>query len=344
MRNQVKKELIQQILNPLFMKKFFNSRIKRYFPKALAVDEVEIKLRKNFLNYESLSLEYKLKIKFNSSKRQKTIQGRLKRTKNCAFDNPRNHYLFLKYLRQKGFKKYLVKPLDYLEKYNLLLYENVPGTSFQTLLEKRETDIILNFVPSMAKLLYKIHHLPISNKTKFPLKTKNVENSEIRHWLYLLKKYYRPGLLPIKKVLKRMNYIKRNNFYLFDKVEEYGISHGDIHLGNFLRNGKKIKIIDFSDAYLYDYFDDIARFLVQLKSMSLFYLGKKHKRFYQKAKQLFLDSYFKKGINQDDKIKIRYFALRNLVQITANLIFLEKNKKSKRKIIEKLKLISQDYW
>ncbi|MCD6471503.1 hypothetical protein J7K86_03185 [bacterium] len=68
--------------------------------------------------------------------------------------------------------------------------------------------------------------------------------------------------------------------------------------------------------------------------MIKFYIPGKFNKIWPRFSLLFLRSYFKKRpLSPAEKFKIKYFEIRNLVQMTTNLIFLQKEGVYKKKML-----------
>ncbi|MCD6471502.1 phosphotransferase [bacterium] len=262
MSKEISQKNIRSLTDPIFVREFFNQRLKKYFPRAKEVSKIAIESLCGFLGTRNLKLKYVLSVNFGNYQKRIIIHARARKRKKCIYDSPQRQYLFLKYLWENGFQKIIGQPLDYLKDYNLVLYKHIEGKSLQSLLEQGKINLVLKYIPQIAVYLKKIHQVKI--KQTLPIKNRYLEIYDHRHWLFILKKSYPLGVKRVREVLNELNILRKKHSILFGNEQQYTICHGDPHLGNFLiTNRNKLKMIDLSEAYIYDSLDDVARFLVQ---------------------------------------------------------------------------------
>jgi len=152
-----------------------------------------------------------------------------------------------------------------------------------------------------------------------------------------VRKYYSKGLVFLRKTINKIDSLWRKKKNLFLKKENYSLCHYDVHFGNFLIDKQKLKVIDFSDACFYDYFADLACFLTQVESMLEYYVPSKVKIILPKIKKQIINLYLGRQLTSEESFRLKYFEIRRLVLMLANLIFVERDEKSKKKILDNFK-------
>ena len=335
-RKKISFKKLKELLDPVLMENFFKKRYKRYYQGAENCHFLGIKRIKRFIGGKSISASYFLKLKIGDQKKIKIINGRARQRLLTDENNPQRHFLVLKHLHSCGFGEDVPRPLDYIPSYNLLLYENIEGEALQHKLIKNEVDVVLNFIPRIISWLKKLHQLRIKDK-RILLRDRKAETRESRHALFLVRKYYSKGLVFLRKTINKINSLWRKKKNLFLKKENYSLCHYDVHFGNFLIDKQKLKVIDFSDACFYDYFADLACFLTQVESMLEYYVPSKVKIILPKIKKQIINLYLGRQLTSEESFRLKYFEIRRLVLMLANLIFVERDEKSKKKILDNFK-------
>ena len=335
-RKKISFKKLKELLDPVLMENFFKKRYKRYYQGAENCHFLGIKRIKRFIGGKSISASYFLKLKIGDQKKIKIINGRARQRLLTDENNPQRHFLVLKHLHSCGFGEDVPRPLDYIPSYNLLLYENIEGEALQHKLIKNEVDVVLNFIPRIISWFKKLHQLRIKDK-RILLRDRKAETRESRHALFLVRKYYSKGLVFLRKTINKIDSLWRKKKNLFLKKENYSLCHYDVHFGNFLIDKQKLKVIDFSDACFYDYFADLACFLTQVESMLEYYVPSKVKIILPKIKKQIINLYLGRQLTSEESFRLKYFEIRRLVLMLANLIFVERDEKSKKKILDNFK-------
>ena len=335
-RKKISLKKLKELLDPVLMENFFKKRYKRYYQGAENCHFLGIKRIKRFIGGKSISASYFLKLKIGDQKKIKIINGRARQRLLTDENNPQRHFLVLKHLHSCGFGEDVPRPLDYIPSYNLLLYENIEGEALQHKLIKNEVDVVLNFIPRIISWFKKLHQLRIKDK-RILLRDRKAETRESRHALFLVRKYYSKGLVFLRKTINKIDSLWRKKKNLFLKKENYSLCHYDVHFGNFLIDKQKLKVIDFSDACFYDYFADLACFLTQVESMLEYYVPSKVKIILPKIKKQIINLYLGRQLTSEESFRLKYFEIRRLVLMLANLIFVERDEKSKKKILDNFK-------
>ena len=337
-RKKISLKKLKELIDPVLMEKFFKKRYKRYYQGAENCHFLGIKRIKRFIGGKFISASYFLKMKIGDQEKIKIINGRARQRLLTDENNPCRHFLVLSHLYFGGFENEVPRPLDYIPSYNLLLYENIEGEALQHKLIKNEVevDVVLNFIPQIISWLKKLHQLRIKDK-RLLLRDRKAEVRESRHALFLMRKYYPKGLVFLRKTINKIDSLWRKKKNLFLKKENYSLCHYDVHFGNFLIDKQKLKVIDFSDACFYDYFADLACFLIQAESMLEYYAPSKVKIILPKIKKQIIDLYLGHQLTGEESFRLKYFEIRRLVLILANLIFVEGDEKNKKKMLDDFK-------
>lgn len=311
-----KKVEIKKLIEPDFVINLLSKRIKKYYPGVKKIDHLQIEILRNFLGkFKNLTLAYKLILNFRNYKKEKIILAKANR----LYDNSKRWFKAAKILEKQGFKE-IPQILDYLPSFNAVLYKKVKGECLQDLLAQKQTKKILEVIPKTSFFLKKLHSLKI--KKTLPIKNKEEEIKEYRHWLFLIRKCSPKFLKRFKKIYFLLIRFEKENEEIFLHQKNYSLTHGDLHFGNIILSDKKIKIVDFTDVHFYDPLDDVARFLTQNESMLDYYQPKNFLTLEKKIEDLFLKNYFKREINKEEKIRIIFFKIRNFLQMAAILSFI----------------------
>jgi len=325
-----RKAPVQLSLSRDFMFSFFKRRLYKYFPGARNLEKIEIDLVRNFLGkFRNLTIKYSLYLDLGKTLEIKVLRGKC----NAYHDNPRRYFKILSYLKKK--KVPCPKPIDYLPYLNLLLYEDIPGISFQEMLSEKEYLPILENIPKIAKTLKILHEIKPSQDLILPKRDKRTINRENRHWLFLVKKCFPQKYQEFKNKLLKLNaYGEKTKIYDFDP-KNLSLIHGDFHLGNILKQKDKIFILDFSDSFFSDPFEDLGYFLVQTRSMFRHYDFRNYRKIYPKIEKEFLKNYFGNNSSQKNFVSLYFWQARSLFQMTAIHTFVTPGKEAKRKGVNK---------
>lgn len=328
---------LRRLLDAILMESFFKRHYRRYFKGARGFHFLGIKKIRRFIGGRSISASYFLKVKIGHRQEIKIVNGRARQRLSTDENNPYRQFVVLKYLYAHGFKKYIPRPLDYLPSYNLLLYEHVEGVPLQQKLAQKEIKKVLAFIPQIVTWLKKLHQVKLKDK-RLLLRDRKVEVRETRHALYLVRKYYPQGLPAFRKIIKNLNFLRWKNRNLFLKEKrDFSLCHYDVHFGNFLANDSRLKVIDFGDACLCDPLADLACFLVQTETMFDYYLGGQALKVLEKVRREILNLYFRRAMNKNEIFRLKYFEIRRLASMVANLVFVEGKEEVKKKMMSDFK-------
>lgn len=329
LKKKIKKEKIRKLLDENWVKKFFNRKIKKYFPKAKEISDLKIEILRNFLGkFRNLTVRYKLLLNFGKYKKRENILAKI----NSLTSTPERWFRVAKLLKQNHFKETPIV-IDYLPSFNTVFYKEIKGESLQEILQRKEIFKILKVIPKIAKLLKKFHSLKIKN---FPLvKDKKEEKKEHCHWLFLIRKCLPSFEKKYKEIYYSLIKFREKNKNIFLKEKEYLLTHGDFHFGNIIYNKERIKILDFSESDLYDPFNDVASFLAQSESMLRYYLPNNFLTYQKRIENLFLKNYFCRKIEKNEEKRVVFFKVRNFLQMAAILSFTVWPQKDKILAVEK---------
>lgn len=314
------------VLNVDWAKKFFSKRIERYFPGAKKLLDIDIKIKRNFRGkFRNMSLEYKLDILFGNHSQTKIVRAKI----NSQHLNPKRHYQALCFLAKNGFLNSIPRPLDYISSLNMVLYEDLKGESFQDMLASHKNiNVLFDKSSDIAKLLYRLHHLPIKNKNSFFQGGKQFELSLRRHWAFLVRKCA-PNFYPKMRYLLDKVWQEKKKQNISSVSCSFTLIHGDFHWGNILLSEQgKIGFLDFGNSRLDDPLIDVASFVVQTESMFRYYCPKKEK-LKQKIINQFLDTYFPKKMSPDFEKRLLYFEVNQYLQMAAIHSFVESDLNAK---------------
>lgn len=337
LKKRIKKEKIKKLLEKNWMKRFFAKRIRKYFPKARKINDLEIEILRNFLGkFKNLTVRYKLFLDFKNYQKRENVLAKI----NALTLTPKRCFMVAKILEKNNFLD-IPLVLDYLPSFNTFFYKEVKGECLQDLLQKKEINKILKIIPQIAFLLKKFHSLKIKNF--FIIKDKKEELKEYRHWLFLMRKCAPRFEKRFKKIYYFLKNFKEKNKEIFLKEKDYLLTHNDFQFGNIILSGKKIKIIDFSESDLYEPLNDVGCFLSQTESMLRYYLPKKFLIYQKRIENLFLKNYFGRKIKKEEEMKIRFFKIRNFLQMAAILSFVIWPKRAKNfAVIKSLNLAERE--
>lgn len=315
---------IKFLLNREWAKDFFSKKINQYFPKKQLID-CEIEPLKIYLNYKSVVIKYRLEL-LDEEKNisEKNIIG--KAEKLGGKSNILVDYSTTKFLQEQGLNDIVPNPLEYLPLFNLYLYEFVPGYFLQELSVKHKEQEFLDKIPAIIKGLKRIHEVKVQKKNKIIIRDRKQEEKQWRHDLKLIRQYcpivFDKTLLWIQKC----RLLKEKYRKYFD-IKFYKMTHGDFYSRNILISRGKIKLIDFSNSSLYDPLNDIGNFLINTELMFEYDFPENYRRLMKKLKDIFSQNYFSKPTTEEQKFKINYFILTNLIRIIAFAAMSEGSKK-----------------
>jgi len=306
---------IKFLLNQDWVKDFFSKKISQYFPQKQLIN-CEIEPLKIYLDYKSVVIRYRLELsdeKNNIS--EKNIIGKAEKPEQNSYIL--TDYSTTKFLWEQGLNDIVPRPLEYLAAFNLYLYEFVPGYFLQELSIKHKDQEFLGKIPAVVEGLKRIHELK-------GLKKKQKEEN----WkgdLRLVKKYWPAALDKTLLWVKGCRLLRKKYRKYFD-TKFYKITHGDFYSRNILVNKDQIKLIDFSNSAVYDPLNDVGNFLINTELMFEYDFPDNYRRLMKKVEDIFFQNYFSRPITKEEKFKINYFILTNLIRIIAFCAMSEESK------------------
>ena len=191
-------------------------------------------------------------------------------------------YDFLDYIYHHGFERgqlRVPRPLAYLKKEKLLLYESFPGTRVRDELESGKLSLrsVTNIVVQAGAWLRRFHALPPKVGRK---KSNQLLAADFSRLSVARRKLIKNIATPVNAVVGA-RYTKT-------------LVHGDPHLANCLRGaGQSFAMIDFSESYIGHPLADVGMFLVHLDVALQPYFSRKKVVAIQES---FLRSYFQKDL------------------------------------------------
>ena len=200
------------------------------------------------------------------------------------------------------------KPLFYDNDTQALFYEGVRGDNLFSHIEQGHE--IKNFIKQSAIKLAHLHQLkPPKTLKKFTISKKILDSAGILNKNNTILIEQRKTIIKLFKIIKQeFNNLKINS------QQKYFV-HGDFHPENIIISQTgEINLIDFTDAVISDYCQDLGSFLQQLGYMTGNQYSKRQIDNYQK---LFISSYFnirKIKYNQNIENKINLFQAWNALR------------------------------
>ena len=216
--------------------KLFKKKLNVYFPKRKNQKIKDIVIEKISPDWAKDSCLVKYKI-FLASGDIKIVRGSAKK-----HESREPVFLVMQYLWNHKFNKgnYIIsRPLDFIEKANLLLYQEAPGKPFASIIQEGNFQEVKADLKKIANWLGRLHSLRPKSKN-------------IRKAVFLGKKNYQkmireiPALMPsLGQDLKKIP-----NLDFLEKIwaNHSTLIHDDFYPGNIIINHNKIAVIDFDRA------------------------------------------------------------------------------------------------
>ncbi len=280
-----------KLLDKNYVTELLRQQVVQLYPNFTDIKKVNIKSHKKMIWEKTyhLVLEYDTVFVDKTGKERK-----LPIFCSAHSDEPRkNVYTSLKYLWNNGFDKGYLSvphPLFYSSYFKATFYRGVAGRNLYYYIRNKDLNEVENILPKAARWFVKLHRLPTEEAPNF-----NKENSRIKtvfpgvdHIIQKIENNY-PQYLDVYK--QAYDFFVSQEEAFLSSINKLYLVHGDAHPENIIRmSPRKIAVIDFTDLCLSDFARDLGTFLQQLEFM----LGRKigNKNFSDKAKRLFLDTYF----------------------------------------------------
>ncbi|MCD6270263.1 phosphotransferase [bacterium] len=223
-------------IDEAFVKDIFEQKSNFYFPDIKSQDIKKIKIKKISPDWAKESCLVKYKIFFNSGD-IRVIRGSAKQN-----ESRKPVFLVMQYLWQRRFNKskYLIaKPLDFIDKANLLLYQEAQGKPFASIIQEGNFYQAKLSLQKIAKWIAKLHSL-------------RPKNQKIRKAVFLGENAYKKMLkeIPILMPSLKQDLKKIPSLSFLKKIWQTSsiIIHDDFYPGNIIVNKNTISVIDFDRA------------------------------------------------------------------------------------------------
>lgn len=295
---------LDSLLNPEYIKELFNNNFKKIYPNYVGIEKLQISHIKKHLDdyFEHIVASYSFLIVRLINNEKKYL--RLNIYCSAHSDGSRKKVMeILKLINPYNISDQ--KALFYDLPTQAMFYEGVRGQNLYYYIQ-HQVDI-KKYIKEVAIALANLHKLKINTKFKISKFKSNLWSLDPSNVLGSDK------LIELKnsknEILKLLKYIKIEFKRLKIEQHQNCFIHGDFHPENIIiqEDTKKINIIDFTDANISDFTQDLGSFMQQFRFMSLrFYPGRKVE-YYQ---TIFLRNYFKTRniiINQDIKNRMLFF-------------------------------------
>ncbi len=295
---KISSQNIARVLEESYIRKIFEKKKKDYFPslKNKKISKIEIERVSPVWYTKTCLSKYKV---FFSDSSFKTIRGSAR----VDISN-RKIFEIMRCLYENGFNKgkfQVPRPLDYIHKTNLLLYDEAEGAPLALILEKGQ--LTSRILKDIAEFLFKLHSFKKIRRRAKIKKLKDYEKTFKR--INNMFPKLRTEIVPLKKI----------NF-LNDLLEGSSFIHGDFYPGNIIVNHNKIFMIDFDKAGRGSFLEDLsslsASFEFPKYVWHLNISAKERKKF----KQTFLMAYAEAG-NMDYSIlrkKLKKFSIKTFLK------------------------------
>ena len=297
--------------DPSYIKKLFSREREKFFPEikdaritALKIKEVSPSWAKNTcLNKYDVRLNNRyIKTIRETSEAKKSKRGVWK-TMNFIYESPLNN-------RQKT----TARPIEFIAKYNLLFYDEVPGIPLAQLIEENNIAQIKKALVLAAKWLAELHRLPTNNK--------------IQKAFYPQSKGYKILFTKIEKYLPELkkDLIDINLLNFTDEIwkKEKVLIHADFYPGNIIFDKNRLFVIDFDKAGLGPSLMDIATLYGCLEFPDSIWELKLSQKQINNLQTLFLQTYSqaaKRDYNKTEKELRKFLAKIFLDQIRYYFFF-----------------------
>lgn len=211
--------------------------VKKLFLKNRKIESIKIEKTSPFWAKESCLLRYKISFDKNN---QKIIRGTAK-----IHGSGKKTWQIMKYLYSQGFDKKplsIVKPIDFVDEINLILYEETTGQTLTEILQSETARIseAAFYLKGAAAWLSKLHNLA-------------VPKINLRKAFFLGSKEYEKIFDKIKKIMPELKdyLVPARNLKIIDKIwqsEKNTLIHNDFYPGNIIVTKRNFYGIDFDRA------------------------------------------------------------------------------------------------
>lgn len=305
---------LSQLLEPSYINPLLTEELPKYYPQFKSLEKLRIyTIKKHFQEeFEHCVSHYSFLIIDNDNRYR-----RLNVYCSAHSDGSRKTtFAVLKSIYQNKISDQ--KPLFFDPNTQGMFYEGVWG---QNLLSYIQYQIEINhWLDPIAKKIAKLHQLKGEEikLTTFKSNLWSLDPSQI------LKNA--PDAEMKQKIIQSLKKIQQEFNRLELKKFQNQLIHGDCHPENIVigQLDQKISIIDFTEAHLGDFIQDLSSFIQQLNFMSLgFYTTKK----IESQQKLFLDYYWRaQKIKPNQNIINRFYFYQAWQALRSAVFFLKSNK------------------
>lgn len=294
--------------DPVYIKKLFSQKREKFFPgiKDAKITNLKIKEVSPFWAKDTCLNKYDVQLN-NKYIRKIRETSETKKSKRKVWEIMNFVYKSSMEARQKS----TARPIDFLSRYNMLFYEEVPGTTLAQLIADNNVEEIKKALILAAQWLSRLHRLPV--------------NSRIKKAFYPQANGYKILFKKIAKYLPSLkkDLLKAKLLEFTDKIwrKEKVLIHADFYPSNIIVNKNQLFIIDFDKSGLGPGLMDVATLYGCLEFPSSVWELKFNQKQIRNFQTLFLRSYCK----------------------TANLDYI-KTKKKLRKFLAKIFLDQIRYY
>jgi len=237
---------IFQALEESFYQELFKEKSQTYWPSLKKKKIQSIKISKISPDWAKDTCLVRYKILFGKGI-EKTVRGTAQTDKSKKKTWQIINYLYSHHFQRGDFL--IARPLDFIAKINLLLYEEAPGKPFSLLVEKGNYSQLENYFKKTASWLTKLHNLSLAGN-----KFKKAAFLGLRGYLGIFEEIKK--LMPdLKKDLDSLPALS-----FVDKIwkKERALIHNDFYPGNIIVSGNTIYGIDFDRAGIGPPLTDVA--------------------------------------------------------------------------------------
>lgn len=306
-----------------FITDYFQRHASGWYP-GWSVARVRIKIQRNFLSeFKSLAIKYTVTLRRGAHRRTVIVRGQARATRHPQTASPKKSFLVTTHLWHHGMRQSIPRPLAFVPAANLFLYEDIPGHSVEKIIHPVDyapkpahaPGYILRFTPAMARLLAKLHS--VRRVAGLPTMTKALEVATTKEHFQLIRQHHPRSLPRLRRLLTRCQAAYptfRQDLY---RQSFRRLTHGDAHAGNFIWDGRRLRLIDFGDSVSHHPLSDIGRLFVQLHFLHHFVHRSSHPKIMDEVRSHFRRFYFRRQPRPREVFAINYFMVLNLIQMMA---------------------------
>lgn len=262
-----------------YITKLFDGKKLIYFPEQKDAKPVAVEIEKKSPPWQKETCLVRYKVKFGGGD-YKIIWGAAGQD-----DSRKNAWKVMAHLFRSGFnqgQELVAKPIDYLEENNLLLYEEVDGTSLSAMFQKVDGPEIKKSIIGAAKWLSKLHAVDWQTET-LPL-SRFLEAGDYLSMFAKIKE-----LMP--DLERELASASEFNFIAELLGEEKALIHNDYYPGNIIVGKKATGGIDFEKSGVGWRLMDAATLFAWFEFPVQFWTPNFSQKERQNLQNIFLESY-----------------------------------------------------